>query len=113
MLTQISSQVEAEVDMEDASDMSDASDADITEEDPALRDVAQDAKTKQQTFESNKRLKKSIQPVANDKGSQSNARAAACSDWHLLSQCQHLYSNVSVTAIADRTLLLHAVQLQC
>ena len=51
--------------MEDASD---ASDADITEEDAALRGVAQDAQNKQQTFESNKRLKKSIQPASSDKG---------------------------------------------
>lgn len=62
----MNTQVEAEVDMEDVSDISDA---DITEEDAALRAVAQDAQHKQQTFESNKRLKKSIQPASNDKGS--------------------------------------------
>ena len=66
--------------MEDASDMSDASDADITEEDPALRDIAQDANTKQQTYESNKRLKKSIQPASNDKGSRPHTHAAAGSN---------------------------------
>lgn len=65
--------VEAEVDMQDAPDMSDGSDADITEEDAALRSVAQDAQNKQQTFESNKRLKKSMQPGAADKDSSRRA----------------------------------------
>lgn len=58
--------------MQDASDVSDGSDADITEEDAALRNVAQDAQNKQQTFESNKRLKKSIQTGAADKGRKQN-----------------------------------------
>lgn len=64
----LSWQVEAEVEMEDAAD-----DADITEEDAALRDVAQDAQNKQQNFESNKRLKTSLQAVSSDQGNCSSA----------------------------------------
>ena len=51
------------MEMEDAAD-----DADITDKDSALRDVAQDAQNKQQNFESNKRLKTSLQAVSSDQG---------------------------------------------
>ena len=77
-------------DASNASDASDASDADITEEDAALRSVAQDAQNKQQTFESNKRLKKSIQPASSDKGTACDVTHASAAQPSNGICCNHL-----------------------